>query len=212
MDAMKRSGGQYKLFETGAELPIGFRYRPDFITEDEEELLLSFIAAQDMKRVSGGQGDRYRGKRHYKHFGWWYDEKNARFVIGPALPKFLRRFARRIEKWLALPRGRVAEALINEYPNGYGIGWHQDKEPFAHVVGISLAGWSTMRLRKSPARTASRRASPVESLELEPRSVYVLEGPSRTDYQHSIAPTRTLRYSITFRTLPKNIRVPPLRK
>ncbi|HEX7256079.1 MAG TPA: hypothetical protein VF236_09155 [Gaiellaceae bacterium] len=36
---------------------------------------------------------------------------------------------------------------------------------------------------------------------LEPRSGYVLTGPARTSWQHSIPPTKELRYSITFRTL-----------
>ena len=37
-------------------------------------------------------------------------------------------------------------------------------------------------------------------LELEPRSVYVMRGPIRWQWQHSMLPTRELRYSITFRT------------
>ena len=39
------------------------------------------------------------------------------------------------------------------------------------------------------------------SIELQPRSVYLLRGPARTDWQHSIPPVDKLRYSITFRTL-----------
>jgi alkylated DNA repair dioxygenase AlkB len=37
-------------------------------------------------------------------------------------------------------------------------------------------------------------------LELEPRSVYVMQGPIRWQWQHSMLPTTVLRYSITFRT------------
>jgi alkylated DNA repair dioxygenase AlkB len=33
----------------------------------------------------------------------------------------------------------------------------------------------------------------------EPRSVYLLRGPSRTEWQHSIPGVEALRYSITFR-------------
>ena len=35
----------------------------------------------------------------------------------------------------------------------------------------------------------------------EPRSVYLLRGPSRTEWEHSIRPVKELRYSVTFRTL-----------
>ena len=38
-------------------------------------------------------------------------------------------------------------------------------------------------------------------LELAPRSGYVLAGEARTAWQHHIPPTKSLRYSITFRTL-----------
>jgi len=87
------------------------------------------------------------------------------------------------------------------------VGWHKDNEPFEHVVGISLAGWAKMRLRPL-ARRGKRRASDIEALEVGPRSVYVMQGDVRDNWQHSIAPTKTLRYSITFRTLPKNMRTP----
>ena len=37
-------------------------------------------------------------------------------------------------------------------------------------------------------------------LELEPRSAYVMRDTARWGWQHSIPPTKTMRYSITFRT------------
>jgi alkylated DNA repair dioxygenase AlkB len=33
-----------------------------------------------------------------------------------------------------------------------------------------------------------------------PRSVYLLRGPARWSWQHGVAPTKQLRYSITLRT------------
>jgi alkylated DNA repair dioxygenase AlkB len=36
---------------------------------------------------------------------------------------------------------------------------------------------------------------------LEPRSGYVLDGPARWSWQHSIPATKEERFSITFRTL-----------
>lgn len=201
-----RAGGQYKLFETEATLENGLWYRPDFITPDEEEALLVWIGALDMRIAKSGpqearpgSGDQtfYKAKRRHAGFGWGYDFARERFVPGPPLPPFLGRFARRIEKWLDLGRGRVVEALVNEYQPGTGLGWHKDKEPFRHIVGLSLGGWVTMRFRPY--------ASPKEAvgIELEPRSIYVMQGAVRDDWQHSVAPARTLRYSVTFRTLPE---------
>jgi len=48
---MKRSGTQYKLFDQGATLPEGLFYRPEFITKDEEELLIAFIESLPMQQA-----------------------------------------------------------------------------------------------------------------------------------------------------------------
>lgn len=204
---MKRSGSQYKLFETDARLDNGFLYRPEFITPDEEELLISFIEAQPLSRATGGDEGQYQAKRRHLNFGWSYNYTRKRVIPGPPLPRFLQRFSHRIEKWLDVPRGRIVEALINEYTPGSALGWHRDNEPFEHVVGISLAGWIRMRLRPFPPKSSTASNESI-GIELEPRSVYVLQGDVRWAWQHSIAPSRTLRYSITFRTLPKNYRLP----
>lgn len=206
---MKRSGSQYKLFETDAHFDNGLIYRPDFITDEEEELLLIFIEEQALKHARGGEQGEYEAKRRHKGFGWGYDYEKEKVIPGRPLPLLLHRFARRIEKWLDLPRGRVVEALINEYTPGTALGWHRDNERFEHVVGISLAGWTRMRFR--PLR-APRDSKNIISIELEPRSVYVMRDNVRWDWQHSVATARTLRYSITFRTIPAGMRTPPMKK
>lgn len=198
---MKRSGDQYKLFETSAQFENGLLYRPEFITPEEEELLLSFIETAPLTHGKGGPEDAYESKRRYANFGWNYDFERKKLIPGPPLPPFLGRFARKIEKWLDLPKGSVVEALINEYVPGAALGWHTDNEPFEHVVGISLLGWARMRFR--PIRKkGSRDTKEVLSLELEPRSAYAMQGKVRFHFQHSVAATKTTRYSITFRTLP----------
>ena len=202
---MKRSGAQYKLFETDAHFENGLIYRPDFITAEEEELLLIFIEEQALKHARGGESGEYRAKRRHKGFGWGYDFENKKLIPGRPLPLILQNCARRIEKWLDIPRGRVVEALINEYTPGSALGWHRDNEPFEHVVGISLAGWIKMRFRPLGGTRDPKR---IVSLELEPRSVYVMQNKVRWDWQHSVATARTLRYSITFRTLPAGMPVP----
>jgi alkylated DNA repair dioxygenase AlkB len=53
-----------------------------------------------------------------------------------------------------------------------------------------------MRFRPFPPIKGDR----ILALDLAPRSAYVLRGDVRWKWQHAIAPTRELRYSITFRT------------
>jgi len=83
---------------------------------------------------------------------------------------------------------------VTEYSAGAGIGWHRDKAMFGDVIGISLLSACTFRLRLRDG-DGWRRASVVA----EPRSAYLMRGPSRTDWEHSIPPVNQLRYSVTFR-------------
>src|ERR1041385_8178595 len=141
-----RAGTQQKLFDTGAKLPNGFLYRPEFITEDEEDILLAYIDnlparyGQFVVEADGSEDIVVTTKRRIMGFGWGYDFKHERFVRGDPLPAFLQSLARRIAKWLDISSSRMVEALINDYTPGSGIGWHRDREAFEHIVGISLAG------------------------------------------------------------------------
>lgn len=207
---MPRAGKQQKLIDTDTQLPSGLVYRPDFITAEEEADILSHIEHLPLEHatyaVGGGE---YEAKRRHFGFGWGYDEIEKKFIPGPALPPFLRTLQIRIAKWLDIPKERVVEALINEYSENAALGWHTDREEFEHIVGISLGGWARMRFRPL-ARRGERAAKSVVSLELESRSAYIMQKDIRWRWQHSVAPTRVLRYSITFRTLPSGIKIPKL--
>jgi DNA oxidative demethylase len=92
---------------------------------------------------------------------------------------------------------RTVQILVSRYPPGSTIGRHRDAPMFgAKVVGISRASTCRMRFQrgKGPARQ-------VAEVTLDPRSGYVLSGAARSVWQHSIPPTKALRYSITVRTL-----------
>jgi alkylated DNA repair dioxygenase AlkB len=67
---------------------------------------------------------------------------------------------------------------------------------FGVVIGISLLGACKFRFR----RDGVGRDDTLEA-RLEPRSAYVLDGEARSAWRHSIPPTKSLRYSVTFRTL-----------
>jgi alkylated DNA repair dioxygenase AlkB len=204
---MARSSAQRPLFDTGASLPNGFVYRPDFITPEEEAELLSYFADLPFSHSRLGE---YVAKRRIIGFGWGYDFRDKKLVPGPSLPPFLSSLQRKVAKWLDISTHRVAEALITEYPPGSAIGWHRDNESFEHIVGISLSGWCRMRLR--PLSWRDRGKQEVISLPLEPRSAYIMQKDARWKFQHSVSKVEGLRYSITFRTLPKGIVPIPKRK
>jgi alkylated DNA repair dioxygenase AlkB len=87
--------------------------------------------------------------------------------------------------------------LIARYPEGAAIGWHRDAPMFdPTVLGISLRAKGVMRFRRDVGVNKE-----IFKIELEPKSFYIISGSARTHWQHSLAPTKELRYSITFRTV-----------
>ena len=90
----------------------------------------------------------------------------------------------------------LSEALVTEYSPGAAIGWHRDAPGFGGVVGVSLLSSCRFRFRRG-----ATRAWETTDLLLRPRSIYVLTGPARSEWQHSIPAVSELRYSITFRTM-----------
>jgi alkylated DNA repair dioxygenase AlkB len=86
--------------------------------------------------------------------------------------------------------------LVTEYGAGAGIGWHRDKAVFGQIVGISLLAPCVFRLRRKAESTWERA-----SITAEPRSAYLLSGAARSEWEHSIPPVDSLRYSVTFRNL-----------
>lgn len=194
---MIRQGSQQKLIDTSLNLPNGLLYRPDFISPEEEWQLIAHCENLPLKqsRLRG-----FTAKRRYIHFGWEYNYLRDLFVQTMPLPKFLDPFVRRMAKWLDIPRDRIVEALILEYPPGATIGWHVDRERFEHIVGISFGGWCTMRWRRD--RYKERAYHDMLRIDLEPRSAYIMQKEIRWQWQHSVLKTKTHRYSITFRTAP----------
>lgn len=204
-----RHADQPKLLDLGHQLPSGLVYKPDFLTQDEEDILVAYIQNLELKSMlymprhienKSSKGE-YESKRRSIGFGAQWDDQRQKIVLSEPLPRFLHGAQRKIGKWLGIPTGHVAEALINEYTPGSAIGWHVDNEGFDKIVGVSLAGWANMRFRPL-RRVHERNARDVVSLELEPRSAYIMQSEVRWKWQHSVSPVRTLRYSITFRTLP----------
>lgn len=193
---------QKSLFGTERSSPSGFVYRSDFITEEEEVDLASYFSDLPFE-ASSVRG--YEAKRRAISFGWRYSRKTDTLIPGPPLPPFLHLYQRKIAKWLGISKEHVVEALITEYAPGAHIGWHRDNETFETIIGISLLGPCRFRLRPlRKSREEDRRSGKdIFSLWAEPRSVYVMQKTARWKYQHSITPVEALRYSITFRTLPK---------
>jgi alkylated DNA repair dioxygenase AlkB len=186
---------QGELFADVQRLPSGFVYQPDFITEDEESRLLAEISHLSLHEAKYKE---YTAKRRIMSYGGTYDYSSNELIPAGPIPPFLHELRDRISDWVQIPAGQFTHALIAEYQTGTQLGWHRDVPEFEVIVGVSLLGACRMRLRRYPTRAGRDPES--LSINLEPRSAYTMRGQARWGWQHSIPPTKTMRYSITFRT------------
>jgi len=104
-----------------------------------------------------------------------------------------------VSRQISVAANQFAELLVIEYPPGAVMNWHRDAEPFDLIAGISIMEDCTFRLR--PQEKAKQTRTSVISFPVKRRSLYVMKGPARTDWQHSVTPVKQTRYSITLRTL-----------
>ena len=171
----------------------GLEYRPEFVSADEERTLLATLNAMEFGEVT------MRGhvaRRTVRHFGLDYDYEAWKVSPGEPLPDELEWVRERAAAVVGAEPDELAQTLVTRYPPGAPIGWHRDAPMFGKVVGISLGAPSRMRFQRGKGEERE-----VAEVLLEPRSLYVLDGPARTQWQHSIPPVKELRYSITFRTM-----------
>jgi alkylated DNA repair dioxygenase AlkB len=191
---------QADLFVSAPDLPEGMRYVAGLISPAQERALLEKLPGLPFKEF---EFHGFLGKRRTVSFGWHYDFNGGRLKQAGLLPEFLLPLREHAAQFAGVKPSALEHALLIEYMPGAGIGWHRDRPQFGDVVGISLVAPCTFRLRRKAGSAWERR-----SLTAEPCSAYLLRGASRVEWEHSIPPLETLRYSVTFRTLRKAAQKP----
>lgn len=177
----------------GPALPEGFRYEPDVVSPAHEQALVPQLQALPFHDFDFHG---YRGKRRVVSYGWRYDFDAEALRRADAVPPFLRALREVAAAFADVAPARLEQVLVTEYAAGAAIGWHRDKAVFDDVVGLSLLAPCVFRLRRPAGATWGR-----VSLTAAPRSAYLLRGPARTEWEHSIPAVDALRYSVTFRSL-----------
>jgi alkylated DNA repair dioxygenase AlkB len=194
----KESACQGDLFDASgralpASLPEGFSYQPELIDRDEERELIRHIRDLPFKPFDFHG---HLANRQVVGFGLRYDYERRQVLEAPRIPDFLLPLRAKVAEFAGVAASEFAQVLINEYRPGAGIGWHRDKPHFEIVAGVSLLAPCSFRLRRKSGTAWDR-----ETIELEPRSIYLMAGPSRNEWEHSIPPVEQHRYSVTFRTM-----------
>jgi alkylated DNA repair dioxygenase AlkB len=185
------------LFPVEPVWPPGFIYERNFITREEEQELLRSI--REEVTVRNSQYHEYTARRKSAHFGlkWNYGTEVLEDV--PPAPEFLQQLAAKVARRFSLPVEHFPHVLVIEYPPGAPMGWHRDAPPFAVIYGISLG--STCQFGLRPNAEALRTKENTLKFDVEPRSLYMMSGQCRSQWQHSVWPVKDTRYSITLRTM-----------
>jgi alkylated DNA repair dioxygenase AlkB len=194
--------GDLTLFENSAKVPDGFFYQESFTSKAEEQELIREIQKLHLEPFKYYQ---FTGKRRTASFGLQYEFGARDITTAPDLPAFLSPIRTRAGNLFNIDPSSLVQASIIEYSAGSPIGWHRDIPQFGLVVGISLGAACRMRFRKQDRGRAKKvNRDEILSLELHPRSIYLMSGASRETWQHSIPPVKELRYAIIMRTLRGN--------
>ena len=172
-------------------LPEGLTYVEEFMSQTEEAGVLAFLEPLEFEPiVMRGRA----AKRTVRHYGLQYEYRKRDVAPGEPVPDELAFVRDRCAALMGRAPEELVQLLVQRYPAGAGIGWHKDAPIFGDAIaGVSLLGRSKLQLRD--------QAGAVTTLELPPRSAYVMAGPARWEHEHTVPATRELRYSLTFRTL-----------
>ena len=187
--------------ESEPDFPEGMIYRRELVAPDEEKALAAQMAQLPFAPF---QFHGFEGNRRTVSYGFHYAFDGSGLRETAPIPDWLLPVRGKAAALAGLPPEALEHALLIEYAPGAGIGWHRDRPVFGDVVGISLLAPARVRFRRKPVLNGVEQAGGKwerRNVVAEPRSAYVLRGPARTEWEHSIPPLDALRYSITFRTL-----------
>lgn len=185
--------------------PEGFLYTPMWISNAQESTLVDLVDQGPWRQDLG---------RRTQHFGWRYNYSSGRVehdVSTPKIPSHLIEIGERLKSELSLPKA-PDQVIVNEYivrdGVAQGISSHRDhiRDFGPIVVTLSLLENWTMRFTRPGFNT-------VDVL-LEARSIGVMTGESRYEWNHAIPSRkydgvgqmrrrRSRRLSITFRVVEK---------
>jgi alkylated DNA repair dioxygenase AlkB len=190
-------GANFELFSDTPNplIPAGFKYSADIIDAQAESALVTEIQALEFAPYE------FRGmqaRRRVVSYGMRLGYQTRQFEQAAPIPAFLRDLQTKAAAFAGVAQDDFKQVLVSEYTPGTPIGWHKDRPVYDLVVGVSLLSAAMFRFRLPTRQGWIRQFQP-----LEPRSIYLLSGAARAQWQHSIPAVPALRYSITFRSLRK---------
>jgi hypothetical protein len=100
------------LFSVEPHFPEGFFYYPDFLSEEEEMLLVSHISKLELHKLDYHG---YKANRRVISFGYDYNFENNKLTKGKDIPPTFDFLLEKVAKQLSIASSAFAELLITEY-------------------------------------------------------------------------------------------------
>lgn len=184
---------QFSIFNKQITVP-GLRYIPEYITLEQETLLIEIINSMPWD---------CQLKRRTQHYGYKYDYTSK--SIDPSyyldiIPAWLNTLCDQLYNE-GIFEAKPDQVIVNEYMPGQGIAAHIDCIPcFSNTIcSLSLASHCMMDFINSDIK---------HSIMLESRSLLILQDDARYKWKHGISPRksdngtkRQRRISLTFRKI-----------
>lgn len=174
----------------------GLQYYPDFISDEEEAALIKEIQQHPLKTF---MFHGFAAKRKVLSFGYSYDFETKLLVPVRPIPEVFNDLIERISTITKDAPSAFKNVLITAYESGAVINWHRDAPPFEKVLGLSLLSDCDFKFR--PHAKEQQGRGQIKTVRLQRKSLYVLQGKVREEWEHSTAAQTQRRYSLTFRTL-----------
>ena len=201
---------QAGLFDSVDLLPEGLVFVPDFIGAADEAALLQIAAGLPLRDA---RYKTYTARRRVFAFGGRHvadaddDDDGHGAALPPQLgtmPAPLQALRAQLAAFAGIAAHDFVHAMVAEYSPGTPLGWHRDAPHYELIAGVSLGSAARLRFRPytpwDDAEKAAVSNDTLLTLELAPRSAYLMRGPARWAWQHSVPPVPALRYSVTMRT------------
>ena len=164
----------------------GFFYKENFLEKEDEKKLLELINGQNWDGTL---------KRRTQHYNFRYLYVNAKFqdenyLVEPITDWLYDLYSKCVVELnsqnagLEMLEKSKLQVLINEYEKNQGISAHiDDKKIFGDfIITVSLSSHCVMEFSLSNKKSNDKKICQL----IHPRSLYMLSGPARNDYFHSI--------------------------
>ncbi|KAI0905909.1 hypothetical protein F4824DRAFT_251609 [Ustulina deusta] len=173
------------------QLPCAAFYISEFITEDEEKLILEKIASApkprwkqlSRRRLQTWPSDLINNKLVDAPLPPWLEEPVVTRLLSLSLDKDA---ASQSHIFSDSPHKRPNHVLINEYPPGIGIMPHKDGAAYHPVVATVSLGASICLNIHEMKEDGTLNKTPIWRILQEPRSLLITTADLYTDYLHGI--------------------------